>query len=85
MRRISKFWRIIYILYSLEIGLALLCLPWFSFWENNYLLYRYPQARTVIANYYFKGFVLGLGLVNILIGIHEIARIRRASKNFFSR
>ena len=73
--------KIIYILYSLEIGVFLLCLPWLRFWENNYLLYQYPQIRPLVANPFFKGFVLGLGIVNILLGIQEVANIRRLSKN----
>ncbi len=77
--------KIIYILYSLEIGIFLLCLPWQRFWENNYLLYRYPQIRPVIANPFFKGFVLGLGIANIMIGIYEVAHFKQVSKkNFLS-
>jgi hypothetical protein len=75
------FWIIktLYILFSLMGGVALLCLPWFSFWDNNNLLYIFPQIRPVIANSYFKGAVLGLGIVNILIGIREIVYIKEAS------
>ena len=78
--------KLIYILYSLEVGALLLCLPWLRFWENNYLLYLYPQILTVAANPFFKGFVLGLGIVNILLGIQEIANVRRLLRhNNFSR
>jgi hypothetical protein len=69
-----------YILLSLEIGMFLLCLPWMPSWENNYLLYLYPQIRPVVANAFFKGFVLGLGIVNILIGIYEVAQVRHGWK-----
>jgi hypothetical protein len=82
-RIIEWIWKIIGILYWLEVGLLLLYLPWSDFWENNYLLYLYPQMRPVIANSYFKGFVLGLGIVNILIGINEVAQIKNR-KDFFS-
>jgi hypothetical protein len=75
----------IYILYSLGIGLFLLWIPWQGFWENNYWLYLYPQIRPVIANPFFKGFVLGLGIANIMIGIYEVARtIHVPKKNFLS-
>ncbi len=74
-----------YILYSLEIGVALLCLPWADIWENNYLLYIYPQIRPIISNSFFKGAVLGLGIANILIGIQEIVHYKNTSKGFFSR
>jgi hypothetical protein len=62
----------VYIACSVGMGFYLLSLPWRRFWENNYLLYLYPQIRPVVANPFFKGFVLGLGIVNILIGIHEV-------------
>jgi hypothetical protein len=61
----------------------MLCLPWFHFWENNQLLYVYPQLRPLISNSYFKGAVLGLGIANVLIAIHEIVHFRNASKSFF--
>jgi hypothetical protein len=78
-------WHVFYILYSLEVGIFLLFLPWTSVWDNNYILYLYPKLRPVITNSFFKGAVLGLGIVNILIGIQEIAQFRRKAKGFFSR
>jgi len=70
----------IYIIFSLYFGIALLTFPWMDVWENNYFLYIFPQAGPIVTNSFFKGAVLGLGFVNILIGIHEIVRIRKASK-----
>jgi hypothetical protein len=72
--------KILYILFSLIGGVALLCLPWFRFWDDNNLLYVFPQIRPLVANSYFKGAVLGLGVVNILIGIGEIVHITESSK-----
>ncbi len=77
-------WKIIYILASFELGIVLLYLPWWAFWENNYLLYLYPQLRPVVANSFFKGFVLGLGILNILIGIDEVVHFKKR-KGLFSR
>ena len=45
MRVPSWILKILYIIYSLQVGIFLLCLPWFHFWENNHLLYAYPQLR----------------------------------------
>ena len=75
--------RAIYILYSVGIGIALLMLPGSGVWENNYILYLYPQIRPLIANPFFKGAVLGLGIANILIGINEVVQFK--SKSFFPR
>ncbi len=75
----ATFWiiKILYILFSLGFGVALLFLPWLNFWENNYVLYFYPELRPLVSNSYFKGAVLGLGIADILIGIREITRIHK--------
>jgi hypothetical protein len=70
----------LHIIFSISFGIALLVFPWMDAWENNYFLAIFPQVRPFVANSFFKGAVLGLGLVNILIGIQEIVRIRKASK-----
>jgi len=74
------FWQVLYILYCLEVGVFLLFLPWMNIWDNNYLLYLYPGFRPLAANPYLRGAVLGLGIVNILIGVQEIAHFRKGSK-----
>ncbi len=71
------FWirKILYAFLSIGFGVALLSLPWFSFWENNYVLYYFPELRPLISNPYFKGAVFGLGIADILIGIREIVHL----------
>ncbi len=64
----------IYILLSFLIGMSLMYFPWISLWESNYLLYRYPQFHPLVANAFFRGFVVGLGITNIAIGIHELVQ-----------
>ena len=76
----SWIFKILYIFFSLGFGVILLGLPWQSFWENNYLLYLYPQIRPLISNSFFKGAVLGLGIADILIGIYEIAHFKETPK-----
>ena len=76
-------WKLIYILVSFELGIVLLYLPWGAYWENNYFLYLYPQIRPLVANSFFKGFVLGLGILNILIGVEEVVHFKE-KKGFFS-
>jgi hypothetical protein len=80
LRVMERFCNALYIISSLYLGIALLMLPWISAWDSNYLLYVYPQIRPIVANSFFKGAVLGLGIVNILIGIQEIVRFRKAAK-----
>jgi hypothetical protein len=89
--RAKSFWRsgmvlvlqIIYIIYWLEVGTFLLFLPWQSIWENNYLIYLYPNMRPIVSNLFLKGAVLGLGIVNILIGIQEIAEFKKNRRTIF--
>ncbi len=78
--------KVFYILYWFVVGLALLYFPWSRIWENNYLLLNvFPRIRPLIANPFFKGAVLGLGIANILIGIREIVHFKNVSKGFFSQ
>jgi len=78
-------WQILYILYSLEVGLFLIFLPWLRIWESNYLLYLFPEMQPIVENSFLKGAVLGLGIVNILIGIQEVIEFKREIKNRFSK
>jgi len=78
------FWHVLYIVYCLEVGIFLIFLPWLGIWENNYLIFRYPSIRPIVANSYLKGAVLGLGIVNLLIGIQEIAHFRKGSRDYLS-
>ncbi len=80
--RILKF---SYIILTLSFGVSLLVLPWSSLWDSNYLLYLYPKIRLVVANPFFKGAVLGLGIVNILIGFNEIGYFKIFAKGRFFR
>jgi hypothetical protein len=84
-RTMGRYLSIIYILCSLGLGINLLWLPWQSIWENNYLLYIYPQLRPVITNPFFKGGVLGLGIANLIIGFYEIVRFKNTSKGCLPR
>ncbi len=78
---LAWFWQILYILYCLEVGVFLLFLPWMNIWDNNYFLYLYPKLRPVVANSYLRGAVLGLGVINLLIGIQEIVHFRKGSRS----
>jgi len=78
-------WHLVYIVYCLEVGGFLLFLPWFGIWDNNYLLYRYPLIRPIVANAFLKGAVVGVGIVNILIGIQEIASFKKSTKSHFPK
>lgn len=80
----AKITVIIYIVVSLEIGLLLVIIPWYSqFWEENYFLYLMTEKFNagwlppLVTSGWMRGAVTGLGLLNIVIGIREIAIFRR--------
>ena len=56
---------------SLLVGTILAIVPWTSLWEANYLLQTHPLLRLVALSAFFRGCVSGLGLVNILLALHE--------------
>jgi hypothetical protein len=84
-RAVAAFWNIAYILASLATGGFLMWLPWQSFWEHNYLVFRYPRIQPIIADPFFKGAIVGLGINNILLGIYQIVRFKKDTKGPFLR
>jgi hypothetical protein len=76
----------LYIPFSIAVigmGIFLLWLPWQKIWENNFILFIFPQIRPLIASPFFKGAVFGLGVIDILIGIHQLACFKDAQKKGF--
>ena len=68
------------ILSSLLVGLVLVVAPWTSLWESNWLLQPYPALRGALLNAFVRGAVSGLGLVNVLLALHDIhARLLEAA------
>ena len=74
---INRLLSVVFIIYCFEVGIFLVLLPWFSIWENNVLLHRYPIIRSIALNGYTRGAVTGLGLSNIVLGIMEIVQFRK--------
>jgi hypothetical protein len=60
------------ILSSLLVGLVLLVAPWTSLWDSNWLLQSHPALRDLLLNAFTRGAVSGLGVVNILIALHDV-------------
>ena len=69
----SRLLAIAFILFCLEIGLFLVFVPWSGLWEHNFLLGYVPLLRGLILNNFFRGAVSGLGVIDMLIGITELA------------
>jgi hypothetical protein len=62
-----------FILFCFEIGLFLMFVPWSVLWENNVLFAYVPGIRFIVLNNFFRGAVSGLGLVDFLLGLAELA------------
>ena len=59
------------VLISLMVGVFLTFVPWTAFWDSNYLLQPYPALRLVVLSPFARGTVSGLGLLNIVLAVHE--------------
>ena len=56
---------------SLLVGLILAVAPWTPLWDANYLLSPHPTLRLLLLSAFTRGAVSGLGLINILLALHE--------------
>ncbi len=72
---------LVFVLICLELGIALIVLPWTRVWTDNNLLLNYPTLRFWAANTFVRGAVSGLGLVDIWLGIWEVVCYRETKAN----
>jgi len=56
---------------SLLVGIILALVPWTGLWDANYLLQPYPALRLLVLSPFARGTVTGLGIVNIVMALHE--------------
>jgi hypothetical protein len=59
------------LLSTLLVGLILVIAPWTALWDANYMLPPHPAVRAIVLSAFTRGAVTGLGLVNILLALHE--------------
>jgi hypothetical protein len=67
-------------LYCLEAGLFFLIVPWTHIWTTNPLLHGSIAIGIVADNPFVRGFVSGLGLLHMIVGIRELVRLARARR-----
>ena len=48
-----------------------MAVPWMTLWDANYLLQPHPAVRALLLSAFTRGAVSGLGLVNILLAVHD--------------
>jgi len=71
MRRLLH---VVWMLLLFELGVLLLFLPWFPFWDTNYFLSHYPVLRPYLLQPALRGAVSGLGGLDILLAARMIRR-----------
>ena len=69
--------RVVYVAYFIEVGLALIIVPWSDLWARNYFAQTWPWVERLVSDPYLKGAVSGLGLVNLALGLSELAGLFR--------
>jgi hypothetical protein len=74
----SRLLNICFVIFTFEVGLFLVIVPWTDeTWNLNTLQDFLPALQTLWTDPYFKGAITGLGLVNIYIACHEVFRLLR--------
>jgi len=61
--------------FFLEVGFVLLVVPWSSYWDRNFFSQAWPPLHAVLTSNYVRGAISGLGIVNVLAAVTEIAEI----------
>jgi hypothetical protein len=62
-----------WILTSFLVGVLLVFAPWLPWlWESNWLLQLWPGLRVTLLSPFVRGAVTGLGLVNVLLAVHDM-------------
>ena len=63
----------LYVLFCFEAGVCLLVLPWVSkLWSDNFFVDHYVWVSSLSRNYFVRGAVSGVGLVDIWLAFYEI-------------
>jgi len=69
--------RLLIIALLIELGLLLIVVPWSAYWERNYFAQMSPVVAAVVTNNFVRGAVTGLGAVNVLAALTELAALVR--------
>jgi hypothetical protein len=72
----QRVWLIVFVVFSVELGMLLAVLPWTRVWSENSLLYPYPAVRSILQQGFVRGLATGLGLLDIWIGIWQAVHYR---------
>jgi hypothetical protein len=66
---------------SLLVGMLLVLVPWTTLWDANTVLQRLPALRSLVLSGVARGVITGLGLVNVLLAVHDVIGLLRADRD----
>lgn len=69
--------RLLVIAVLIELGLLLIIVPWSAYWERNYFAQLSPLVEAIVVNNYVRGAVTGLGAVNVVAALVDLATLVR--------
>jgi hypothetical protein len=72
--------RLLLSVFFLEVGLVLAVVPWSTYWERNYFAGVIPLLHGLMTNYFVRGAVSGLGLINIAAAVSEVVSLFAARR-----
>ena len=78
--RTPRLLRLVFAIFTFEIGLFLTVFPWVDIWSLNYFSGWFPALENIWDEPYFRGAITGLGLVNIYVACAEVLRLFRRSE-----
>jgi energy-coupling factor transporter ATP-binding protein EcfA2 len=67
--------RLVLVAFFLEVGLLLVVVPWSAFWDRNYFAAAWPPLRPLLTNYFVRGAVSGVGLINLYAAFADLAQV----------
>jgi hypothetical protein len=74
LQRVSLF---VLVLFCVYLGVLVTILPWWSrVWDNNLWFQSHPALAAALHNGAVRGFISGLGLLDIWIGVSEAVNYR---------
>ena len=73
---LKRLFVIVYVVFCIELGVALILLPWSSWWDSNNLVAHWPAARQLVRHGFVRGAISGLGFLDLWLGISEAIHYR---------
>ena len=73
MRRVNM---ALFVMICIEMGAVLVILPWHHAWLENSLVIGSPWLHQLAQNYFLRGAISGIGLIDVFLGVHEALTYR---------